>query len=175
MIPQGENVLIAPTAVFTRPHLCRMGNHVAVDHGVYCTTGMTVGDYIHIGPYVTVIGGLYGSVIVRNFAGISTGAKIICAGERMLGGGLIGPVVPPDYKDDIVGGTIVLEEFSLVGANAVIMPGSVLAEGAVLGSNSFLKGSTEPWTIYVGNPARPIRARASDTMKSYARALGYEY
>lgn len=175
MIDQGENVLIAPTAVFTRPHLCRVGNHVAIDHGFYCTTAMTVGDYIHLGPYVTVIGGLYGSVIIGDFAGISTGAKIICAGERMLGGGLIGPVVPPDYKDDIMGGIIRLEEFSLVGANAVVMPGSVLAQGAVLGANSFLKGHTEPWTIYVGNPARAIRTRSSDTMRSHAKALGYDY
>lgn len=175
MIAQGQDVVISPTAVFTRPHLCRVGDHVAIDHGFYCTTAITVGDYVHLGPYVTVIGGTHGCLMIRDFSGISTGAKIICAGERMLGGGLIGPVVPKDYKDDIAGGIILLEEFSLVGTNSVIMPGSVLAQGAVLGANSFLKGSTEPWTVYVGTPARAIKSRPSDVMKSHARELGYEY
>lgn len=175
MIAQGQDVNISPTAIFTRPHLCCVGHHVAIDHGFYCTTAITVGDYVHLGPYVTVIGGLHGSVIIRDFAGISTGAKIICASERMLGGGLIGPVVPEEHKDVIVGGTIVLEEFSQVGADSVVMPGSVLAQGSVLGANSFLKGHTEPWTVYVGTPARAIRSRPSDIMKSHARKLGYDH
>ncbi len=175
MIQHGEDFFIAPTAVITRPELCRVGNHVALDHGFYCTAGITLGDYIHVGPYTTVIGGTYGNLVMGDFSGLSTAVRIVCAGENMRGEGLIGPIVPKQYKDDISGGTINLEAFTLVGTNAIVMPGSRMAIGSVLGANSFLKGETEPWTVYVGSPARPIKTRRDDRMRAFARELGYDY
>jgi galactoside O-acetyltransferase len=50
-----------------------------------------------------------------------------------------------------------------------------MAEGSVLGANSFLKSDTEPWTIYAGSPAKPIKTRKSTKMIEYARELGYEF
>jgi acetyltransferase-like isoleucine patch superfamily enzyme len=49
-----------------------------------------------------------------------------------------------------------------------------MAEGSVLGANSLLKESTEPWTIYVGSPARPIKIRDKESILKSARKLGYE-
>lgn len=175
MIQHGEDFYIAPTAVITRPELCRVGSHVALDHGFYCTSGITLGDYIHVGPYSTVIGGTYGNLIMDNFSGLSTAVRIVCASDAMQGDGMIGPIIPKQYKDKIDGGTIHLEAFTLVGTNAVIMPGSRMAIGSVLGANSFLKGETEPWTIYAGSPARPIKDRRHDKMIANARELGYDY
>ena len=34
-----------------------LGDHIAVDKGVYCTTQIKIGSYTHISPYVTIIGG----------------------------------------------------------------------------------------------------------------------
>ena len=34
-----------------------IGDRVAIDKGFYCTTKLEIGDYVHIGPYVTCIGG----------------------------------------------------------------------------------------------------------------------
>jgi dTDP-4-amino-4,6-dideoxy-D-glucose acyltransferase len=53
------------------------------------------------------------------------------------------------------------------------MPGVTLAEGSVVGSNSVLTKDTEPWTIYVGNPAKPIKIRDNETILQYAKELGY--
>ena len=33
---------------------------IAIDKGVYCTTKIFIGDYTHISPYVTIIGGKNG-------------------------------------------------------------------------------------------------------------------
>jgi len=171
----GTDVVIDPNTQFTRPGLVTIGNHVAIDWGFYCTTALTVGDYVHISPHVAVIGGARTSLTVQDFCFISVGARIICASERFMGAGLIGPLIPEEYKDEIISQAIVLERFSGVCANSVVMPGVVMAEGSILGANSFLKQSTEPWTIYAGSPARPIKTRASETMKQYARKLGYDY
>jgi acetyltransferase-like isoleucine patch superfamily enzyme len=55
------------------------------------------------------------------------------------------------------------------------MSGVVMSEGSILGANSFLKESTEPWTIYAGSPARPIKQRKKEKMYSFAKEMGYEF
>ena len=65
------------------------------------------------------------------------------------------------------------ERYANVGTNVVIMPGVTIAEGSVVGSNSTVTKSTEPWTIYIGNPARAIKARESKNIKQFAKDLGY--
>lgn len=170
----GQDVVIDANTRFTRPELVSIGNHVGIDWGFYCTTALTVGDYVHVSPHVAVIGGAHGSLSIGDFCFVSVGARIICASERFWGEGLIGPLIPEDYKDVILTGPVVLENFSGVCANSVVMPDVVMAEGSILGANSFLKHSTEPWTIYAGSPARPIKSRRMDKMKQYAKELGYE-
>jgi acetyltransferase-like isoleucine patch superfamily enzyme len=53
------------------------------------------------------------------------------------------------------------------------MPGVTLAEGCVIGANSLVTKDTEPWTIYMGSPAMPIKKRPKDKMLLYAKELGY--
>jgi acetyltransferase-like isoleucine patch superfamily enzyme len=46
-----------------------------------------------------------------------------------------------------------------IGAGAKILAGSHVAHGCVIGANSVLKGSTVPFGVYVGAPARLIKTR----------------
>lgn len=46
-----------------------------------------------------------------------------------------------------------------VGAFSIIAPGVSLAEGTVTTAGSVVTADTEAWTVYAGNPARPIRKR----------------
>jgi acetyltransferase-like isoleucine patch superfamily enzyme len=48
-----------------------------------------------------------------------------------------------------------------------------LAEGSVVGSCALVTQTTEPWTIYYGVPARPVKTRPSERMLAAAKALGY--
>lgn len=171
----GTDVVIDSNTKFTRPELVKIGDHVAIDWGFYCTTALTIGDYVHVSPHVAVIGGKKTKLTVGDFCFISVGAKMVCGSEQFMGAGLIGPLIPDQYKDDQTLEPIVLESFSGVCASSVVMPGVVMAQGSILGANSFLKTSTEPWTIYAGSPARPVKSRRSDLMKQYARELGYDY
>ncbi len=169
----GEDVFISPTAVFTRPHLVSIGKHVAIDHGVYITTQAEIGDYIHLSPYITIIGGAKSKVIIENFATIAAGTRIIAGSDAFLGEGFTSVTVPEKYRDTVNFSIIKIEKFVGVGTNVVIMPGVTLAEGCVIGANSLVTKDTEPWTIYMGSPAKPIKKRRKDKMLLYAKELGY--
>jgi acetyltransferase-like isoleucine patch superfamily enzyme len=171
----GNDVIIDSMTRFTRPELVCIGNHVAIDWGFYCTTALTIGDYVHISPHVAVIGGARTALTIEDFCFVSVGARMVCASEEFNGDGLVGPIIPDEFKDNQIIRPIVLRRFSGVCANSVVLPGVIMAEGSVLGANSLLKESTEPWTIYAGSPARPIKSRRQDRMYDYAKKLGYDY
>ncbi|WP_069469907.1 acyltransferase [Candidatus Marithrix sp. Canyon 246] len=45
----------------------------------------------------------------------------------------------------------------IVGAGSVIMPGVIVDEGTSIGAMSLVRKKTEPWSIYIGNPAKKIK------------------
>jgi dTDP-4-amino-4,6-dideoxy-D-glucose acyltransferase len=169
----GENTFISRNVEIRRPHLVTVGNHVAIDTGFYITTGAEIKDYIHIAPYVTVIGGVTVKLHLDHFASIAAGSRIICASDGHLGAGLVGPTIPEEYKDEITFADVIFKMFANIGTNVVVMPGVTLGEGSVVGACSLVTKDTEPWTIYAGVPAKPIKARPKDKMIEYAKRLGY--
>ena len=130
-----------------------LGDHIAIDKGVYCTVNATIGDYIHISPYVTIIGGKTGEFISKGFNNIMAGARIICGSDRFDGSGLFGAMIPKEYKGRQIIEPVVMEMFSNIGTNAIVLPGSILREGVLLTAGSLLMGDTEAWGVYKGNPA----------------------
>ncbi len=46
-----------------------------------------------------------------------------------------------------------------IGQNAVILPGVHIGDGAIIGANSIVGSDIDPYTIVVGNPAKPLRKR----------------
>ena len=51
-----------------------------------------------------------------------------------------------------------------IGQNATILPGVHIGDGAIIGANSVVGSDVEPYTIVVGNPARPLRKRFDDEL-----------
>lgn len=170
----GEDVFISASVEIRRPHLMSVGNHIAIDSGFYLTTEAELGDHIHIGPYVKVIGGAKAKLTLGNFTNIALGSSIVCGSDEYRGEGLItAPGIPDEYVDVVDRRPIVFRDFANVGAHVVVLPGVELAEGCVIGACSLVTKSTEPWTIYMGIPARPVRDRPREKMIEYARRLGY--
>jgi acetyltransferase-like isoleucine patch superfamily enzyme len=145
---------------------------VAIDTGFYCTTRADIGDYVHIGPYVTIIGGAQGVFRMKGLNTVGAGSRLLCATDEFRGAGLPG-ITPRDYRDKVRFEPIIFEMFASIGTNVVVHPGVTLAEGSVVGSCSLVTKSTDPWTIYVGIPARPLKRRRKATMIAMARELGY--
>lgn len=163
------------SAVIKHPELCNFGKHVAIDHGFYCTASIDVGDYVHIGPYVCVIGGRASKLKVAEFCAIAAGTKIICSSDNPHGTGLFGPLsIPEQYRNSKHTGEVVIERFVSIGVNCVIMPGVTLAEGSLIAANTMIRKNTEPWTMYFGAFGKRLRQRDPGHRAEYARLLGYE-
>lgn len=169
----GDDVFISASVEIRRPHLVSVGNHVAIDTGFYCTTIAEIGDYIHIAPYVTVIGGSDGLLRMGHFCSIAAGSRIVCASDEHLGYGFPGPTIPDQYHDKIKTAPVVFEMCANVATNVVILPGVTLGEGSVVGACSLVNKDTEPWTIYVGIPAKPVKMRPKERMIEMGRKMGY--
>jgi acetyltransferase-like isoleucine patch superfamily enzyme len=166
-----KNVFVSSMVEIRRPHLVELGSYVAIDTGFYLTTQALIGSFVHIGPYVTCIGGERAKLVMEDFTTVAAGARLICAGDEYLGFGLVGPTIPLEFRDNSVGGQITIEEYASVGTNAIIFPGITVGEGSVIGAGSVLTQDSKPWTIYDGNPARPLRPRLSTKMKSFGEIL----
>src|SRR3954447_8009751 len=92
----GEDVRLGMNVDIRRPQLVAIGSHVAIDTGTYITTAAEIGDYVHIGPYATVIGGPEALLAMGNFTNLAAGCRVICGSDRFMGEGLIGPASLPD-------------------------------------------------------------------------------
>ncbi|MBL7855233.1 MAG: acyltransferase [Cyclobacteriaceae bacterium] len=170
----GEDVFISANVEIRRPNLVLIGSHVAIDTGFYLTTQADIGDYVHLGPYISVVGGAKSKLVVGDFATVAAGCRIIAGSDRFNGAGFTSVTVPEKYRDEVKYSVVRIGRFAGVGTNVVIMPGVELGEGCVIGANSLVTQNTQPWTIYYGSPARPIRKRPKERMLQFARELGFQ-
>lgn len=57
-------------------------------------------------------------------------------------------------------GGIVIEDDVWIGANCVLLDGTILRQGCVLGAGSIVKGELEAYGVYAGSPLKRIGQRA---------------
>lgn len=172
----GKDVFISSLASIVRPELISLGNHVAIDPYLHCTTKLEIGDYVHISSHVSIIGGKKGFLKMGNFTNIATGGRIICGSDEFKGLGIVStPNLPEEFRDNLIIEPIIFEDFANTGANVTILPGVILPQGVVIGACSLVqrKDKLKPWTIYAGNPLREISERPKEKILHYAQELGY--
>jgi len=167
----GDDVRINELANIARPELVEIGNHIAIDMWTYISTQLVLGDYIHIAPSVSIIGGAIASLVMEDFTNIGSGSRIVCASDDFLQG-LISPVVPIEHRT-VINKPVIFKRFSTVGVNCTVLPGVTLGEGCIVGANSVVTKDTEPWMVYAGNPAKPIKVRDKERIIESAKKLGY--
>jgi acetyltransferase-like isoleucine patch superfamily enzyme len=169
----GKDIVVHDDVV-SKQDLTIIGSHVAIDKGVYCSTNVTIGDYVHISPYVTIIGGKNSYFTAKGFNNIMAGARIICGSDRFDDSGLFGAMIPNELKGTQIIEPVVMEEFSNIGTNSIVLPGSILRKGVLLTAGSLLIGDTEEWGVYKGNPAVLIKKIDPIKIIENAKKLGYD-
>ena len=67
--------------------------------------------------------------------------------------------------------SVLIERQVIIGTSSVILPGVTVAEGCAIGAMTLVVKSTEPWGMYVGSPARWLKARKKDLNELERRFL----
>lgn len=107
---------------------------------------LKIGNYVWIGEKVWIDN--LGDVKIGDNACISQEAMLLCGNHN--------------YKKvtfDLIVRGITIEEGAWVGAKSVVCPGVVVKTHSVITVGSIVIQSTEPYSIYQGNPAVKIRDR----------------
>lgn len=157
----GQDVTIWSAAKIVSPELITIGDSVIIDDFVFLMGGKStiIGSFIHIASFTSITGG--GELIMEDFTGLSGGVRVYTGNEDYSGGCLTNPAVPFPYR--VANRSFVhIKKHAIIGANAVILPGVVIGEGAAIGANTLVTKDCEPWKIYFGSPAKAIRTRPKD-------------
>lgn len=94
--------------------------------------------------------------IVYNPARVFLGSHCVISQQAYLCG------ATHDYTDPtfrMVSAPITIERYAWICARASVQMGITVREGAVLGLGGVAVGDLDPWSIYVGVPARRVKAR----------------
>lgn len=73
---------------------------------------------------------------------------------------------PPKSEDMPFKGDTVIGNDVWIGQNTTILPGVHIGDGAIIGANSVVGKDIDPYTVVVGNPAKPVRKRFDDELIS---------
>jgi acetyltransferase-like isoleucine patch superfamily enzyme len=155
----GSNVLISRRASFHGIQRISIGNNVRIDD--FCVLsageeGISIGSHVHIAVFVSLIGAA--KITIGDFAGLSGRSSIYSSSDDFSGHFLTGPTVPPNYTN-VISRPVNIGRHAVVGAGAVVLPGVSIAEGAAIGALSVVNRDCDPFIIYAGTPARPLKSR----------------
>jgi acetyltransferase-like isoleucine patch superfamily enzyme len=161
----GRDAVVYPLAKIVNPEHLSLGDHSTIDDFVFFNAGRDtrIGRYVHVAAHVSVIGG--GELEVGDYAVIATGARILTASDSDRDGAFM-TTHAPDERRAVFDAKVTIGAHAFVGANAVVMPGVTLGEGSVAGAGAVVTRDLEPWTVYVGAPARPLRVRPRPAVDS---------
>lgn len=169
----GKDVIVWPSTKIISPEKINIGDSVIIDDFVFIMGGerTSIGSFVHIASFTSILGG--GEFIIEDFAGISSGSRIYTGNDDYLGNSLTGPTVPHPYRVPIRS-FVHIKKHAIIGANTVILPGVTIGEGAAIGANSTVTKDCEPWTIYTGSPARPLKPRPQEKILELEEQLRKE-
>jgi galactoside O-acetyltransferase len=87
---------------------------------------------------------------MQDFTCISHGTRVFTASDDFKFHGFGNSSIDVKYRN-IKKASVVMEKFSLVGANSTILPGVVIGEGATVGASSVVTKNLDPWGVYLSD------------------------
>jgi putative colanic acid biosynthesis acetyltransferase WcaF len=128
------------------------GARLGTPNFIYPTARIWAPWLLETGDLVTIGRG----VEIYNPGGVILGDRTIVSQDAYLCG------ATHDYQTPeftYLAKCIVTEPQVWICARAIVLPGVHCRTGSVLGAGSVATRNMEEWTVYAGNPARPVRGR----------------
>jgi len=165
----GENVKVSDKASIYNPDQIELGDFSRIDDFCVISGRVAIGKYVHIAPFCLVAGGEKG-IFMDDFSGLAYGVQVFSQSDDYSGRTLTNPTVSDKFKSERKA-AIRIGRHVIIGASSMVFPGVDLAEGCSVGAMTLVNKSTQPWGIYVGNPARRVKDRKKDLLELEAQFL----
>jgi galactoside O-acetyltransferase len=162
----GEHVFISDKACFYNPSRISIGSYVRIDDFCIFSAGIggiELGDYVHISCYVSLIG--ESKIKMGSFCGLSSKVSVYSSSDDFSGNFLPAVKHLQEKYRNVTDKPVIFNDYSIVGASCVVLPGVVIGEGTIVGALSLIRKSLEPWKIYAGNPLKFVKSRSKEMLK----------
>jgi len=168
----GKNVKISSKASIYNADVIEIGDNSRIDDFCVISGKVTIGRNVHVAPHCLVAGGDLG-ITLEDFSGLAYFVQVFSQSDDYSGRTMTNPTVPVLFKEEKKS-AVYIGRHVIVGASSVIFPGVTVSEGCAVGAMSLVHKTTEPWGIYVGNPARRVKSRSNALLTLEAKLLEEE-
>lgn len=167
----GENSIVARNCTIVGLENITIGDNVRVDGftSIIASKGrLKIGRNVHIA--IGCVLGARGGIELCDFSSLSHGVRILSAIDPYAGRHMTNSTLP-DQVLGVQAAPVKIGRHVPIGTGSLILPGVEAGEGAAVGALSVVSQSLRPWTIYAGNPAKPLGERSQDVLALEQRLI----
>jgi acetyltransferase-like isoleucine patch superfamily enzyme len=165
----GSNVRISDRAALYDTDRLSIGDNSRIDDFSVVAGAVTIGRNVHVTVFSNLAGGRAG-VTLEDFATLAYGCHIVAQSDDYSGRTMANSTVPGRFKHE-TSAPVRIGRHAILGTGCIVLPGVHIQDGVAGGAGTVFVRSTEPWSIYVGVPARRIGPRATDLLQLEATYL----
>ena len=158
----GRNVKISEKASIYNCNQIEIGDNSRIDDFCVLSGKIKIGRFVHIAPQCLLAGGAQG-ILMEDFSGLAYHVQVFSQSDDYSGATMTNPTESSDYKNE-TRKAVSIGRHVIIGAGSMVFPGVSIAEGCSVGAMTLVHKSTEPWGIYLGNPARRLKDRKRDLL-----------
>jgi galactoside O-acetyltransferase len=158
----GENVLISDKCSIYSPNSLKIGDNSRIDDFCVLSGNIAIGRNVHVAVFSNLAAG-NSSITLHDFVGLAFGCHVIAQSDDYSGSTMTNPTVPSEFKRE-TSRAISIGRHTILGTGSIVLPGVSIPEGVSSGANTLFRENPEPWSIYVGSPARRIKQRSQDLL-----------
>mgnify|MGYP001356483318 FL=1 len=151
----GKNVIIGKTVRIRSPEKVSIGDNSIIDDFTYISGSIEIGGHVHIGAGCTLSGSKK-KISIGDFTSLSSGVKIYAASSNFMEASLDSPTIEEEFLWNGIYEDVILNPFSLLGANSVILPGCILPEGLSVAASLVVrkKLKLEKWHVLLNEEGK---------------------
>lgn len=168
----GRNVRISDKASVYDAERISLGDNTRIDDFCVVSGTVTLGRNVYVGVFSNLAGGRSG-ITMGDFSTLAYATHLVAQSDDYSGETMTNPTIPAEYKREI-SEPIVIGRHVILGTGTVVLPGVTLPDGVSAGARTLFTESAEAWSIYVGTPARRVKARSQALLQLEREFLSRE-
>ncbi len=161
----GSSVLVSRKASLYGISRMSIGDYSRIDDFSVISAGeggIDIGCYVHIAVMCSLMG--QAKIEMEDFSGLSSRVCVYSSSDDYSGIAMTNPTVPKEYTK-VDTRPVRIGKHVIIGAGSVVLPGTIIEDGAAVGALSLVRGVLESFVMYSGVPAKAIKPRKRDLLE----------